>query len=104
MSRYDNVYVLPHSCRRSSMYHFLSRRPWAGHQEITQRGAIGSPFSIDIHRRQTKMEQQPPSKITQKDLQTIAQFLRSIRYGSVTISIQDGKIVQIERSEKLRLN
>lgn len=29
--------------------------------------------------------------------------LRDIRYGSVTIIIQDGKIVQIEKNEKIRL-
>lgn len=50
------------------------------------------------------MEQPKPSKVDRKDLQTITQMIESIRYGSVHIIIQDGKIVQIERNEKLRLN
>jgi hypothetical protein len=33
----------------------------------------------------------------------IAQAVSSIRYGSVEIIIQDGKVVQIERKEKVRL-
>jgi hypothetical protein len=30
--------------------------------------------------------------------------LRSIRFGTVTIVVQDGKIIQIERNEKFRLS
>ena len=30
--------------------------------------------------------------------------LRSIRFGTVTLVIQDGRIIQIERNEKFRLN
>jgi len=33
----------------------------------------------------------------------IAEAIRSIRFGSVEIIIQDGKVVQIERKEKVRL-
>lgn len=33
----------------------------------------------------------------------IARLIREVKYGSVTIIIQDGKIVQIEKIEKLRL-
>jgi hypothetical protein len=33
----------------------------------------------------------------------IAEVVSSIRYGSVEIIIQDGKVVQIERKEKVRL-
>ena len=50
------------------------------------------------------MEQHKPPELTEKELNAITQMIGSIRYGSVTIVIQDGKIVQIERSEKLRLN
>lgn len=30
--------------------------------------------------------------------------LRSLRFGSVTLVIQDGKVMQIEKHEKFRLN
>jgi hypothetical protein len=30
--------------------------------------------------------------------------IRTIRYGTVTLVIQDGKVIQIDRSEKFRLN
>jgi hypothetical protein len=33
----------------------------------------------------------------------IAQVIRGMRFGSVEIVIQDGKVVQIERREKFRL-
>lgn len=36
-------------------------------------------------------------------LQAIAEALRGLQFGSVTIVVQDGVIVQIERIEKRRL-
>lgn len=33
----------------------------------------------------------------------IHEIAKSMKYGSITISIQDGKIVQIEKIEKIRL-
>ena len=30
--------------------------------------------------------------------------LRTIRFGTVTLVVQDGRIIQIERNEKFRLN
>lgn len=32
----------------------------------------------------------------------LAQYIKEIRYGSIQIIIQDGKIVQIEKNEKVR--
>ncbi len=43
------------------------------------------------------------SCISERDLQELAELLGGISYGSVTVVIQNGKIVQIEKSEKLRL-
>jgi hypothetical protein len=36
-------------------------------------------------------------------LQAIAEALRGLRFGSVTVVVQDGVIVQVERIEKRRL-
>lgn len=33
----------------------------------------------------------------------LIQYIKDIQYGSVTVIIQDGRIVQIEKNEKVRL-
>lgn len=45
-----------------------------------------------------------PTKILPKDelLNRIRQMLNEIQYGSIEIVIHEGKVVQIERKEKLR--
>ncbi|MBP2032912.1 hypothetical protein J2Z42_001591 [Clostridium algifaecis] len=43
------------------------------------------------------------NSISQQDLNKLLDMLKIIRYGSVTLVIQDGKVVQIEKSEKVRL-
>ncbi len=40
----------------------------------------------------------------QQTLQIIADLLRNIRYGNIQITIQDGKVVQIDKTEKFRFN
>jgi hypothetical protein len=40
---------------------------------------------------------------TEEELREIAASLRGLRYGSVSIVVQDGVIVQIDRMEKHRL-
>ena len=42
-------------------------------------------------------------EIKQEDLEKIAELIKTVSYGTVTIVIQDGKIVQLEKHEKLRL-
>ncbi len=37
------------------------------------------------------------------NLQTIADMLKDIKYGSVNIIVQDGKIIQIDKTEKIRM-
>ena len=48
-------------------------------------------------------EKRKETEIRKNDIQRIEDFIRSVQFGTVTIVIQDGKIVQIERNEKLRL-
>lgn len=36
-------------------------------------------------------------------LESIKEMLKSIQYGTVTLIIQDGQIVQIDKNEKIRL-
>jgi len=42
-------------------------------------------------------------QISEEDLKRLLQYLESIQYGSVTLYIQEGRIVQIEKSEKIKL-
>ncbi len=34
--------------------------------------------------------------------ETLTKYIKDIRYGSIVIVIQDGRIVQIEKNEKVR--
>ncbi len=42
-------------------------------------------------------------RISQEDIRKIKEFIESIQYGSVTIIIQDGRIIQIDKNEKIRM-
>lgn len=42
--------------------------------------------------------------ITQSDINKIVEFLETLKYGSVTVIVQDGKVIQIEKNEKVRIN
>lgn len=41
--------------------------------------------------------------IAEQDLKKLLDLLETIKYGSITLIIQDGKVIQIEKNEKLRL-
>ncbi len=42
-------------------------------------------------------------KVTEEELERIRKLIESVKYGSVNIIIQDGKIVQIDKNEKIRM-
>ena len=44
-----------------------------------------------------------PASVDQATLDRVRSALEDLRYGTVTIVVQDGVVVQIERTEKLRL-
>lgn len=50
--------------------------------------------------REREEKKQP---VSEAELSRITAALASIDYGSVLISVQDGKIVQIDKNEKFRL-
>lgn len=43
------------------------------------------------------------TKVTKDDLLKIKEFIESVRFGHITIVVQDGKVIQIEKHEKVRL-
>lgn len=49
------------------------------------------------------MNDREKKKVTPEELRKITKFIEDIEYGSVTIVVQNGTIVQIEKNEKLRL-
>ena len=40
--------------------------------------------------------------LSEKDFRVLVEYLDGIRFGSVTINIRDGKVVGIEKNEKIR--
>lgn len=42
--------------------------------------------------------------ISPDQLQEIIKIADSIRYGAITLVIQDGKLIQIDKSEKIRIS
>lgn len=43
------------------------------------------------------------STISEREVKKVLELLKNICYGSVTLVIQDGVIIQIEKNEKIRL-
>ena len=43
------------------------------------------------------------TNISSEELNTLIDLIKSVRYGNVSIIIQDNTIIQIEKSEKIRL-
>jgi len=41
--------------------------------------------------------------ISEENFKKLLELLKTTQYGSVTLVIQDGVVIQIERNEKLRL-
>ena len=50
----------------------------------------------------TTRNSQTPEATRDQDLQQIREALRSLRYGSVHVVVQDGHVIQIDRTEKNR--
>ncbi len=53
----------------------------------------------DLETRTTTRPQQVPDHV----LQAVAEAMRGVRYGTITVIIQDGRVVQIDRTERRRL-
>jgi hypothetical protein len=57
-------------------------------------------MSQETHSANSSLTRQLPSE---DELREIAASLRGLRFGSVSIVVQDGVIIQIDRTEKKRL-
>jgi hypothetical protein len=47
---------------------------------------------------------EPDDKNTREALEHIRKALRGLRFGQVTVTVQDGVVVQLERVERQRLD
>lgn len=46
----------------------------------------------------------PGGKLNGEAERALRDALRTIRFGTVTLVVQDGRVIQIEKNEKFRLN
>lgn len=44
-----------------------------------------------------------PDVISEKDLIHLLELIRTVSFGSISLIIQDGKVIQLEKNEKIRL-
>lgn len=49
------------------------------------------------------MENQKMKGLSDEQLKLIQETIESIQYGTVSVIVQDGKVVQIEKNEKYRI-
>lgn len=84
----------PHLSRESNMADELppSVRATAGTDAAERLGSGGNDANGDP--REARLLQA---------LEHVRQALRSLRYGQVVITVQDGVVVQVDRTEKTRL-
>lgn len=43
-------------------------------------------------------------KKNEEYLKLLKQMVRELKFGSITLTVQDGRIVQIQKEEKIRIN
>lgn len=68
------------------------RRLWLNINEHLMEGGMGKPAATE------------PQEKWSKDLeQKIRAALREISFGTVSLVIQDGKVIQIDKNEKIRI-
>lgn len=53
--------------------------------------------------KQTQQSSDYKNGVRNTHLETVEEMIRNIQFGSVTIIVQDGKVVQIEKLEKHRI-
>jgi hypothetical protein len=57
-----------------------------------------------LHTSPSSVESTKPSDPFESWIEPVRHALQGIKFGSIVIIVQDGKIVQIDRTEKLRLD
>lgn len=61
-------------------------------------------IGIKIKNREGKiMAEKNETALSAENLATLEKMLSDMKFGSITIIVQDGKIIQIEKTEKVRM-
>jgi hypothetical protein len=60
--------------------------------------SAAEPTSVDVQAKIATLSDEERAVLAK-----VAEIVRKIRYGTVVLVIQDGKVVQIEMAEKFRL-
>ena len=50
------------------------------------------------------MSNQGPDLLSKELERLLRDALRSIRFGTVSLVVQDGRVIQVDKSEKIRIN
>jgi hypothetical protein len=58
---------------------------------------------MSVSQNQTETPQAPPANNDDSVFEHIRGALRGLQFGAITIVVQNGRVVQIERHEKIRL-
>jgi hypothetical protein len=58
---------------------------------------------MGIKRRRSVMKQEERSTFHESHIEKIEDLIGDLKYGSITIIVQDGRIVQIDKTEKYRI-
>lgn len=53
---------------------------------------------------QERKNEEPRRAISEQQLRQIQELAQTIRYGSITLVFQDGVLIQIDKSEKIRFS
>ena len=52
----------------------------------------------------TEVKDDPPSEREREVMQAVLAALRGLRYGSIVLTVHDGRLVEVQRTEKLRIS
>ena len=61
------------------------------------------PMLVERNKRRDSMEKKSGEENDSAHLEMIQKLIQSIQYGTVSVIVQDGKVVQIEKNEKYRI-
>jgi hypothetical protein len=60
-------------------------------------------FNKGVYMAEGKENRDLPAALDENSLRELNEVLASLKHGSVTLVIQNGRVVQIEKNEKIRL-
>jgi hypothetical protein len=59
---------------------------------------------MDLQATSKSTMSQSKTPLSDNDVRKVLEAIKGLRFGSVEITVHEGRIVQVERKEKIRLN